>query len=276
MTEQSPAKHLAVVVMVLLGLFTYVGWRLRHGDKPAGDDAALATSSNDKKSETPVRPQLAPASIPVPDDAHASPAPVLEPEPAPAPSTSSETAGRSEPIGGSEPQDGGLDRRTDDRSTEELSQWLELPENTAAPTGADASPAPAPQPAVYKVVGGDSLCAIAARLLGSERDWKRIYDANRDLLKDPAQLSIGMELKIPTVAASAPALAPESAPAPVAADDGARRHVVAQADTLSAISQKYYGTVKYWPEIYDANRKQIVDANRLQPGMEIVIPKLRR
>lgn len=52
-----------------------------------------------------------------------------------------------------------------------------------------------------------------------------------------------------------------------------RVHVVESGDTLTKISDKYYGTVARWQDILDANRDQLPAANRLKPGMELTIPE---
>ena len=51
----------------------------------------------------------------------------------------------------------------------------------------------------YVVKKGDTLWTIAARsdVLGDGSKWRRIYDANRDQLKDPDRLRAGMTLRIP-------------------------------------------------------------------------------
>ncbi len=49
----------------------------------------------------------------------------------------------------------------------------------------------------HAIADGDQLKALALRYLGSEQRWREIYDANRDLLKDPARLPVGAELRIP-------------------------------------------------------------------------------
>jgi nucleoid-associated protein YgaU len=51
----------------------------------------------------------------------------------------------------------------------------------------------------YVVQKGDSLWSIAAKpeIYGKATRWRRIFDANRDLLKSPDQLKAGMNLKIP-------------------------------------------------------------------------------
>lgn len=49
----------------------------------------------------------------------------------------------------------------------------------------------------YTVVKGDSLSKIAKREYGNANEWKRIYEANRDILKDPDKIYPGQKLKIP-------------------------------------------------------------------------------
>jgi nucleoid-associated protein YgaU len=50
---------------------------------------------------------------------------------------------------------------------------------------------------IYVVVSGDSLSKIAKREYGNANEWKRIFDANQDLLKDPDKIFPGQKLKIP-------------------------------------------------------------------------------
>lgn len=52
-----------------------------------------------------------------------------------------------------------------------------------------------------------------------------------------------------------------------------RFYIVHTGDTLSGISQKYYGTTKNINKIYEANKNVIKDKNRLKPGMKLVIPE---
>ncbi len=49
----------------------------------------------------------------------------------------------------------------------------------------------------YSVKAGDSLNRIAKRELGSYDHWREIYDANRNKIKDPNVLAIGIQLVIP-------------------------------------------------------------------------------
>jgi nucleoid-associated protein YgaU len=50
---------------------------------------------------------------------------------------------------------------------------------------------------VYVVVKGDSLSKIAKQEYGRASDWKRIFEANRDILDDPDKIFPGQKLKIP-------------------------------------------------------------------------------
>ena len=49
-------------------------------------------------------------------------------------------------------------------------------------------------------------------------------------------------------------------------------HTVAPGETLSAISTLYYGTIDQQQKILDANADTITNANRLRPGMRLIIP----
>jgi nucleoid-associated protein YgaU len=51
-----------------------------------------------------------------------------------------------------------------------------------------------------------------------------------------------------------------------------RFHIVRRGETLSAISQKYYGSADKWRKIFQANRQIIDDADKIQPGTKLVIP----
>ena len=55
----------------------------------------------------------------------------------------------------------------------------------------------APAEKVYEVQAGDSLSKIAKREYGDANEWKRIFEANKDILKDPDKIFPGQKLKIP-------------------------------------------------------------------------------
>jgi 5'-nucleotidase / UDP-sugar diphosphatase len=50
----------------------------------------------------------------------------------------------------------------------------------------------------YEVQSGDTLLSISEQFYGDATRWRRIYDANRDLIgADPDKLKLEMKLKIP-------------------------------------------------------------------------------
>ena len=50
---------------------------------------------------------------------------------------------------------------------------------------------------MYTIVSGDSLSKIAKREYGNANDWPRIFEANKDILKDPNKIFPGQKLRIP-------------------------------------------------------------------------------
>jgi nucleoid-associated protein YgaU len=61
-----------------------------------------------------------------------------------------------------------------------------VPETTGAATGQ-----------TYVVVKGDSLSKIAKKYYGDAKKWPKIFEANRDVVKDPDLIHPGQQLKIP-------------------------------------------------------------------------------
>jgi len=55
----------------------------------------------------------------------------------------------------------------------------------------------APQPQTYTIAKGDSLSKIAKKFYGDANQWKRIFEANRDTVKDPDKIFPGQKLVIP-------------------------------------------------------------------------------
>ena len=55
-----------------------------------------------------------------------------------------------------------------------------------------------PVPArTYKVVAGDTLSKIAKKYYGDANKYMKIFEANKDQLKDPDKIKVGQTLKIP-------------------------------------------------------------------------------
>ncbi len=73
----------------------------------------------------------------------------------------------------------------------------DMPDFSDVRSGA-SSTAPATEVGeTYEVKPGDSLSKIAKRVYGNASDWKKIFEANTDVLKDPDKIFPGQKLKIP-------------------------------------------------------------------------------
>lgn len=60
-----------------------------------------------------------------------------------------------------------------------------------------SSTAPAPADRTYTVVKGDSLSKIAKQVYGSASQWKKIFEANQDTIKNPDLIYPGQVIKLP-------------------------------------------------------------------------------
>jgi nucleoid-associated protein YgaU len=49
----------------------------------------------------------------------------------------------------------------------------------------------------YEIVSGDTLSAIAKRYYGKASEYPRIFEANREIIKDPDLIFVGQKIRIP-------------------------------------------------------------------------------
>lgn len=77
-------------------------------------------------------------------------------------------------------------------------------EGAVAVPAADKGAAPAKTPAApavkyteYVVKPGDSLSVIAKKFYKDGRLFDRIYEANKDVIKNPNRLPLGLKIRIP-------------------------------------------------------------------------------
>jgi len=54
--------------------------------------------------------------------------------------------------------------------------------------------------------------------------------------------------------------------------DEATIYTVAAGDSLSKIARHFYGNANAWKSIFDANRDQLSDPDRIKPGQMLKIP----
>jgi nucleoid-associated protein YgaU len=53
---------------------------------------------------------------------------------------------------------------------------------------------------------------------------------------------------------------------------GGRKYTVKSGDTLSKIAKEFYGDASKYKEIFNANRDQLDNPDRIKPGQELTIP----
>jgi nucleoid-associated protein YgaU len=102
----------------------------------------------------------------------------------------------------------------------------------------------------------------------SDEEKNQIWNAIKTI--PDWQKEIVADIKV-AAGAQAPATAREAGPH--TQDEGARTHTVQAGDTLSAIAKKYYGNANDYMEIYNANRDQLSDPNKISPGQVLKIPQ---
>jgi nucleoid-associated protein YgaU len=64
-------------------------------------------------------------------------------------------------------------------------------------SSSSAPPPVTPPTQTYTVVSGDSLSKIAKQVYGSAKVWRKIYEANKDKIKNPDLIYPGQVFTIP-------------------------------------------------------------------------------
>jgi LysM repeat protein len=88
------------------------------------------------------------------------------------------------------------------RKTEKIEAFEPAEEPAEKEPAVTVPPAPAEEkksaePVTYRVKRGDSLWKLARKFYGDPNLWKKIYDANKDVIKNPNRIYPGQTLKIP-------------------------------------------------------------------------------
>lgn len=131
----------------------------------------------------------------------------------------------------------------------------------------------------YTVKSGDTLSAIAERFYGDPGMFQQIADANQ--IADPDAIQPRQKLVLPEIeppAAAAPQPQQSATPLPGQEPidpvgeigEAARRLIVEEGDTLSAIAEDFYGDPQKYLDIAEANG--LTDPDLLQVGQELLLP----
>ncbi len=73
----------------------------------------------------------------------------------------------------------------------------DMPDFSDVQSGASSTAPAAAVYETYEVKGGDSLSKIAKHFYQDANAWPKIFEANKDVLKDPNKIFPGQKLKIP-------------------------------------------------------------------------------
>jgi nucleoid-associated protein YgaU len=73
----------------------------------------------------------------------------------------------------------------------------DMPDFSDVQSGASSTAPAAEVYETYEVKSGDSLSKIAKRVYGDAKAWRKIFEANTDIIKDPDKIFPGQKLKIP-------------------------------------------------------------------------------
>jgi nucleoid-associated protein YgaU len=75
------------------------------------------------------------------------------------------------------------------------------PDFSDVQSGGSSTARPVPSPPkpeqTYTVVSGDNLSKIAKKFYGDAKQWRRIFEANKDTIENPDLIYPGQVLKIP-------------------------------------------------------------------------------
>lgn len=158
-----------------------------------------------------------------------------------------------------------------------------------SPAPLEKLPKPRPSPATpsggviapefenYTVQPGETFASIAYKFFGSRGKADLIANANP--LVDPTRIRAGRVIRIPRDPSNIqgkPTVQPP-VPAPeVSTSPGGKSHTVVRGDTLTGISQKYYGTIRRVDLLLSANRNVLNKPEDLRPGQVLQIPAAPR
>lgn len=165
---------------------------------------------------------------------------------------------------------------------------VEPESNSSRPRPAPVEPAKQqpvpPKPAVipprftrHTVERGDTLESISRKYYGTSRHAQAIAKANS--MMDTTKLKIGRELLVPKdpaniqgIPTGEPSSTPPNPGDKPSGESGSREYVVRDGDTLSEISKRMYGTIRYTDVIYEANKDVLSSPDGVKPGQKLRIP----
>lgn len=124
----------------------------------------------------------------------------------------------------------------------------------------------------YKIKRGDSLSDISKEYLGSSNKYMEIFEANRDKMRNPNDLVIGMTIKIPANNITDKIINPKVKNVELKNLEGFKEITVGKGQSLSSISLKHLGNSERYMEIFESNKDILKTPDSLRAGMKLKIP----
>jgi len=106
----------------------------------------------------------------------------------------------------------------------------------------------------------------------TDETLKQIITSQGFITEAEEQIPFGTEKPTPEFP-SPEEVKPVPTPTPSPQGQIVKTYVVQKGDTLAKISQKFYGSTKYYKKIYSANRNSIANINQLKVGTKLRIPE---
>ena len=103
--------------------------------------------------------------------------------------------------------------------------------------------------------------------VGSQADKNAIWDAIKTI--PTWQNDVTADIQVTGAASPAPSAAPAAPPAAAAS---AKTYTVKAGDTLSHIAKEHLGSAGAYMKIFDLNKDQLTDPDKIKPGQVLRLP----
>lgn len=127
----------------------------------------------------------------------------------------------------------------------------------------------------YTIVSGDTLWKIADKFYGDGNLWKKIFEDNKNIIRDANKIYVGQVILIYLTEeqddTDVTPLIPMAGAEQTIPVDG-QVYVVQTGDSLWKIAAKFYGNGRQWRKIYNANQEVLRAPGSIYAGQELIIP----
>jgi nucleoid-associated protein YgaU len=121
----------------------------------------------------------------------------------------------------------------------------------------------------YVVVAKDSLWKIAMNKYNNGFIWTEIAKSNN--LKNPNSIEVGQKLVLPKIDKNEIVMGGNNQETIITTGE----YKVVKNDSLWKIALRAYGDGYQWTKIWQENKSKLIDPNKLEIGMMLVVPSLK-